>query len=306
MPRRAVPVDLTGKQVIVTGASPGSIGFETAKTLATWGAAVAVTTRKNPEATLAALAAALPPARRGAVTAQALDLSRADSVERFVAWYTSEHGERLDVLINNAGIHLDLLASWKEPKLTADGVEIHLRTNHYGTAHLTLRLLPSLLKTGKETGDARIVNVSSVLHKKGRNVWLFEPIKPYHSWVAYGESKLALMHMTFELERRYGSANVHAYTLHPGSVFTKIADKGLDEHRFLAAVRRLFAPLEAMILLSPEQGAQTSLHCATSPGLAGGAYYHRCQLENPSSEALDAAVSKRLFEETEQWVKRVI
>lgn len=300
--RRAVPVDLAGKKIIVTGGTPGSLGFETARTLADWGAAVVVTTRSNPEAALAAFAAVAGPARRGAIFTHALDLSLVDSVERFAAWYATEHGPRLDVLVNNAGVHLDLLSSWKEPRRTAEGIEVHFRTNHLGTAHLTQRLLPMLEKTGRESGDARIVNVVSHLHKRGRNAWLFEPMEPYESWAAYGVSKLALMHLTFELERRHAHANVHAYCLHPGAVFTRIGDRGFAEHPLLGAVRRFLAPLEAKLLLSPEQGAQTQLHCATSPGLAGGAYYYRCERANPSSEALDAAVSRRVYEDTQRWL----
>lgn len=299
---RAVPVDLTGKKMVVTGASPGSLGFETARALAEWGAAVVITTRSDPDATLAALTAALPSACRGAVAAHPLDLASAESVERFAAWYGEAHGPRLDALINNAGIHLDLTSSWKTPKLTADGVEIHYRTNYLGTAHLTQRLLPHLVKTGRESGDARIVNVASRLHEKGRNQWLFQPLSPYESWSAYGLSKLALMHMTFEQQRRHAADHVRSYCLHPGAVFTKIADRGIEDHPILSAARRLLAPIERRFLLSPEEGAQTQLHCATSPGLPGGLYYQDCKAVKPSPEAQDPAASRRLHEHTERWL----
>jgi len=78
---------------------------------------------------------------------------------RFVRWFVATHGDRLDVLINNAGINLDLLSRWKEPRLTDDGFEIQWRTNYLGSAHLTHLLLPLLERTGKTTGDARVLNV---------------------------------------------------------------------------------------------------------------------------------------------------
>ncbi len=301
--RRAEPVDLRGPAAVVTGASPGSLGFETARALAAWGADVVVTTRTDSSAARDAIDAAVPPsASRGTVTAHPLDLASADSVERFAAWLRAERGERLDVLVNNAGVHLDLRSQWKEPRLTADGVEVHFRTNYLGTAHLTERLLPALLAAAAATGDARVVNVVSKLHAMGRNAWLFEPVTPYDSWAAYGTSKLALVHATFELDRRHAAAGLRAVCLHPGSVFTKIADKGLEESHVLGAIRRVLAPVEAALLLSPEQGAQTQIHCATHPSVEGGRYYVRCAAAPASPETNDRAAAARLAEATRAWV----
>lgn len=271
----AARVDLSGRRVLVTGASPGSLGAATAHALADWGADVVTTSRSG-------------------TTGHALDLADAASVDRFADWYVREHGA-LDVLVNNAGIHLDLRASWREPHLTPDGHELHWRTNYLGTMHLTHRLLPLLLRAG----DARVVNVVSKLHVRGRNEFLFAELTPYHSWDAYGLSKLALVHATNELARRH--SGVRAYAVHPGSVYTHIADRGLEEHRLLAAVRRVFAPLERRTLLSPEQGAQTTVHCASAPELPTG-YYRDCAPARPSPEADDAAVAARLWDDTAAWV----
>src|SRR3546814_2341650 len=93
---------------------------------------------------------------------------------------------------------------------------------------LTNALLPLLLRSAAQTCDARIVNVVSMLHTRGRNEFLFTPITPYNSWVAYGTSKLALVHATFELQRHHAAAGLQAYCLHPGAVFSNIADKGLS------------------------------------------------------------------------------
>jgi NAD(P)-dependent dehydrogenase (short-subunit alcohol dehydrogenase family) len=301
----AVPVDLHGKKIIVTGAAPGSIGFETARTLASWGACVVVTTRSNLQAAVQKLRGFLRGVDEcGTIDAHPLDLSKSDSVARFASWYRAKHGEQLDVLINNAGIHLDLLSQWKTPRSSDDGFETHWRTNYLGTMHLTHLLLPLLEKTGNASGDARIVNVVSQLHSKGTNAGLFAPIKPYNSWVAYGLSKLALVHATFEIQRRHaGPSRLQAYCLHPGAVFTNIADKGLAGNPVLEAVRRAMAPIERFFLLTPAEGAQTQVHCATHQGLAGGLYYRQCLPAKPSIDTQDVRVSARLWDETAAWVK---
>lgn len=303
-PPMAPQVGLGGKHIIVTGASPGSIGYETAKTLAAWGATVILTTRTNPDAAAKSIEAEL---KRAGVSAKLdaypLDLTNAASVSEFVRWYLDKYGERLDVLVNNAGIHLDLLSRWKEPHLTTDGFEIHWRTNYLGTMHLTHLLLPLLRQTGKMTGDARVVNVSSHLHHKGRNSDLFKCTRPYNSWEAYGNSKLALVHSAFEIHRRFsGESNLNGFVLHPGSISTNIAHKGLEGNRLLQGLRKLFVSLEAIILMAPQQGAQTQILCATDPQAKGGVYYDRCEPGNPSKEAEDSGVAEKLWQETGHWV----
>jgi len=294
----AAPCDLRGKTTIVTGASVQSIGFATARTLASWGADVVVTTRSDPAAAVAVLRDAVGSAEAASrIVGHSLDLADAASVERFATWFEREH-RRLDVLINNAGIHLDLRSEWREPRLSADGVEVHYRTNYLGTAQLTHRLLPMLRATAKDSGDARVVNVVSALHAKGRNTGLAGGNVPYDSWVAYGTSKLGLVHFTTELDRRFGREGLRATCVHPGSVFTKIADRGLEGSASLATLRRWLAPIESRILLSPDEGAQTQLHCATHGSIEGGRYYVRCAVATPSADANDAAVATALWDGT--------
>jgi NAD(P)-dependent dehydrogenase (short-subunit alcohol dehydrogenase family) len=217
-------------------------------------------------------------------------------VEELAQWFTQEVGS-LDVLVNNAGIHLDLRSKWKAAHLTPDGQELHWRTNYLGTAHLTHALLPLLL----QAKAPRVVTVVSKLHARGSNAALFAPLAPYDSWAAYGTSKLALLHLTSELPRRHPSLLTAA--LHPGSVYTHIADRGLEEQRLLSRVRRVLAPLERRALLSPEQGAQTTLHCATTPDLESGGYYQRCAPSTPSADAQDAAAAAALWDVTEEWLR---
>jgi NAD(P)-dependent dehydrogenase (short-subunit alcohol dehydrogenase family) len=264
---------MSGRRVIVTGATPGSLGFATARRLTELGDDVTVTTRSGADG-------------------RALDLTDAGSVADFAAWYAEESDGRLDVLVNNAGVHLDLRSTWSEPQCTADGYEIHWRTNYLGTMLLQ--------QTGERTGDARVVNVVSKLHVRGRNQFLFEPLTPYKSWDAYGLSKLALVHAANEITRRY-DAPVCGYSVHPGSVYTHIADRGLEGHRVLGAARRLFAPIERRSLKSPGQGARTSVHCATAPDLAPG-YYRSGAPAEASPEAADHKAAARLWDETAEWV----
>ena len=305
---RAATCDLSGKVIIVTGASPNSVGYATAKQLLIWGATVVITSRSETEQTADTLRQSLDAQLdSGDVVGHTLDLTDVGSVQKFCQWYQQRFGNQLDVLINNAGIHLDLLGQWQQPTLSDDGHEIHWRTNYLGTAMLTHLLLPCLKHTGLEFGEARVVNVSSHLHCKGLNAEFFAPQRAYNSWQAYGQSKLALLHHAFELQRLYAkSHNIQAYSLHPGSIATEISHKGLADTGFVQKMRQYLAPLEAMILLSPDEGAQTQLLCATASDLLSGGYYQRCELNEASSEAMDHSVAHRLWLTTENWIAQTL
>ncbi len=223
---------------------------------------------------------------------------------RFVDWYEDKHGDQLDVLINNAGIHLDLLSKFDQPRLSADGYELQWRTNYLGTMHLTHLLLPLLKQTGKERGDARIINVVSELHTRGANADLFGVKRSYNSWQAYGNSKLALVHASLEIQKRYAKQyKLQAYCLHPGPVYTNIAGKGLAGSGMIEKVRTKLATVEQFMLLTPQEGAQTTIHCASHPDLRGGLYYRNCQPAKPAADSQYGDVSRRLWKETKGWVK---
>ena len=298
-------VDMSGRRVVVTGASRGSIGYETARTLASWGADVAVTCLEDSGVLQESLRRDLRSIGINGerVSAQTMDLCDAHSVAEFARSYGERHGRELHVLINNAGIHLDLLARHREPIRSPDGLEIHWRTNYLGTFHLTSLLLPLLMEGGRRTGDARIINVASHLHDRGSNARLFEESAEYNSWQAYGQSKLALVHFSRELQRRYAwECNLQSVALHPGSSYTNMTFRGLREYPALWRTVRMLAPLEALVLLSPAQGAQTSIMCASGTPIEGGRYYERCGIAQASEDASDAQVAKWLWKTSQDWV----
>jgi NAD(P)-dependent dehydrogenase (short-subunit alcohol dehydrogenase family) len=302
--------DLTGKQIIVTGCSAGSLGYASALQLAQWGATVIVTTRRAVEDVVSALNAELAGGETvGSVDGHLLDLSDADSVNAFSQWYECSYGPRLDVLVNNAGIHLDLLSRWKEPRLSADGMEIQWRTNYLGTVHLTHKLLPLLRQTGRGVGEARVVNVVSQLHTRGSNALLFDANRTYESWQAYGLSKLGLIHFTNELHRRFhASDNLVTCSLHPGGrsgSYTNVASKGLQGHDLIELFRKIAAPLERLMMASAAEGAQTQVHCASSPGADSGTYYVNCAPVPSSADSRDADAASRLWKETQVWLDGV-
>ncbi|MGH0033911.1 MAG: SDR family NAD(P)-dependent oxidoreductase [Myxococcota bacterium] len=293
--------DLSGRSFLVTGAAEDSLGHATASVLLQWGAEVIVTRRRGSERLASRLAADAGEDAGRRVSGHDLDLADAGSVERFASWMRSSR-ETLDVLVNCAGIHLDLLSRWSEPRLSDDGFEVHWRTNYLGTTHLTRRLLPLLRESARRTGDARVVTVVSMLHSRGRNAEFFEPTRPYGSWDAYGQSKLGLIHFTMELHRRYGAQGLHAYCLHPGEVFTNVATAGLAGHPLIESLRNVLSPVEALFLMTPLEGAQTQLLCATGPRVEGGHYYRNCAIARASEDARDAEVASRLWDANEAWV----
>ncbi len=210
--------DLTGKTVIVTGASSG-IGRTTAAAFASAGARVVLAVRDlaKGQAAASAIAESVTVTVSGAPEVRELDLARLDSIRAFaVAW----HGQ-IDLLINNAGVMVPPLSR------TADGFELQFGTNHLGHFALTNLLLPSVTD--------RVVTVSSSAYRVGRIDFadLNWERRRYRRWPAYGQSKLANLLFTTELQRRLTQAGspVLATAAHPGYAATNL---GLhSDSRFL-------------------------------------------------------------------------
>jgi NAD(P)-dependent dehydrogenase (short-subunit alcohol dehydrogenase family) len=271
---------------VVTGVGAGSLGEAIASSLRELGFRVLTSTRTS--------------ATTG--DTHAMELTSRESVAAFARWVQAGT-DRLDVLVNNAGVHLDLRSAWHEPHLV-DGLEVHWRTNYLGTAQLTRLLIPLLLATAQRYGDARVVNVASKLHARGRNDGLDGDLTPYDSWTAYGTSKLALVHEAHEIERCYGDRGLHGYSVHPGSVATNIADRGLETAPLLGRLRKLAGPLERRALRRPADAASSVVFCATSPHAQPGGYHRSSAPTTPSQDAQDEEAGRILWENTTRWVDR--
>ena len=305
----AEKVDMSSRNVIVTGASPHSIGYETAKILASWGATVVVTSTDDIELMENSLRRDLRiiGADEKKITAHPLDLCDVDSVNNFTTWYRKNYNDRLHVLVNNAGIHKNILNPRKKPPTTKDGFEIHWRTNFLGTFHLTSLLLPTLKQNGLESGDARVVNVTSHLHDRAKNKNMFNDAGEYHSWDAYGLSKLALIHFTFEIQRRFAKKyNLQSAAVHPGSVMTNLTQIKEFKGKIGYLLNRICSALASFVLLRPIFGAQTSVMCASKYSLQGGNYYVRCETAESSDDTKNQDVSRLLWDNSDAWVKTLV
>jgi NAD(P)-dependent dehydrogenase (short-subunit alcohol dehydrogenase family) len=266
------PLDLDGRCCVITGASAG-IGRVTAASLARRGARVLMLGR-SPEkhrAVIEEILAAAPGARVELVPCDLADLASV----RAAALRVLELGAPITWLINNAGV-----AGVRG--LTADGFELAFGTNHLAHFVLTEHLRPRLASTP----GARVVNVASGSHFHAAALDLAAVRGTTRSVTGlpeYAVSKLAnVLHA-----RDLAAAGLDAFSLNPGRVGTEIWSRRLGG---------LVGRILGLFMLTPEQGARTTLHCALAPGLeaARGAYFDDCRERTPSRLALDPALPGRL------------
>ncbi|REK76805.1 SDR family NAD(P)-dependent oxidoreductase [Paenibacillus paeoniae] len=195
--------------------------------------------------------------------------------------------ERIDVLVNNAGV----VTIRREE--TEDGFERQLGVNHLGHFVLTGRLLPLLEKS--EAG--RIIVISSGAHKIGQmNYDDPQLLKRYTVWGAYGRSKMANIWFTKELAHRLAGTKITVNALHPGAVST---DFGVNRSTgFGTFVHRLMRPF----FLTAEEGSATAIYLATSPEVQGasGGYYYRQKLAPVTERAGNAEQASRFWSWSEQ------
>ncbi len=281
--------DQSGRVVIVTGSSSG-IGYEAAKVLAEKNAKVIIAVRNLDKGNKAI--EKIKSGRPGTdLELMQLDLSDLSSVKKFVEDFKSKYS-KLDLLINNAGVMIPPYSK------TKDGFELQMGTNHLGHFALSLQLV-DLLDT---TEGSRIVNVSSAAHKYG-NINIDDLTwerRKYKAWRAYGDSKIANLYFTFELQKQLDSigSKVKVTAAHPGWTATD-----LQRHSGLFSFLNRFFAMEGW------QGALPTLRAAIDPEANGGDYFGPEGFQEwkgypvkvgTNDLAKDSSIAKKLWEVSEQ------
>lgn len=287
---------LDGKTVIITGANTG-IGKETALDLAKRGARVILACRDLNRA-LKSAEEIRKKTGNGNVFVEILDLASFDSIRSFSEKINKQE-ERIDILINNAGV------MWCPKMLTNDGFEMQFGVNHLGHFLLTNLLLDKI----KSSAPSRIINVSSRAYMRGTvNFDDLNSDKAYDPRLAYAQSKLCNVLFTRELAKRLpkDSKTVTVNTLHPGVVRTELGrymGETLGLRYYLATT--LFYPIMLLMLKSSEQGAQTTIHLAVSEevGNVSGLYFADCAPQELLPKAQSDADAQRLWEVSEKLCK---
>ena len=262
-------VDLTGKTILVTGAS-GGLGEETARALAARGASVTIAARSQDK--LDAAAARIGKGTGNTVETGLLALDRPESVRTFAEAWMAGH-DQLNILINNAGVMACPLSRTKE------GWEMQFATNHLGHFLLTNLLLPAL----KKGAPGRVVNLSSAAHLYA-TVDLEDPnfvSRDYNPQVAYGQSKTANIWFTRELDKRLAGDGIRAFAVQPGGIHTDLG-RHMSQEQLNATLQ--YMEDQGVALKTIPQGAATTCWGATSSDLKGkgGGYLEDCGVAGPS------------------------
>jgi NAD(P)-dependent dehydrogenase (short-subunit alcohol dehydrogenase family) len=285
--------DQTGRTALITGANSG-IGLETARRLAARGARVILAGRNaaNLEQAASTLRGEFPQATFETLV---VDLGSLDSIAKAAAPLAST--ERLDLLINNAGV-----MNVPERRTTADGFELTFGTNHLGHFALTAHLMPAL----ERSPAARIVTVSAVAARwrSAASTDLMSEDR-YRPMAAYAKSKRANIVFTEELARRLEGTNIEALAVHPGAARTN-----LQRHTQGLLARQASKLLERVAMGPIEGAAWPTLYAATSPEAHNGEFigpasFNRQTSGTPKPVALptgadDPAEGARLWAESER------
>ncbi len=284
--------DQTGKIAIVTGANTG-LGFETARVLADRGARVVIAVRDTAKGEAAAAKIT------GDVTVTKLDLGSLASVRETAEQLRGDF-EKIDLLINNAGV------MYPPKQLTTDGFELQFGTNHLGHFAFTGLLLDRLLPVA----GSRVVTVASIAHRNQGDIH-FDDLqweRSYNRVAAYGQSKLANLMFTYELQRRLASHSnpTIAVAAHPG-----VSNTELMRHTPGTGLPG-FNTVANLVTNSPLVGALATLRAATDPGVRGGQYYGPAfpvasfgfighpQLVTSNALSHDVSVQQRLWKVSEE------
>lgn len=287
--------DLTGRDVIVTGANSG-IGYYTALELARAGADVILACRSAEKG--AAAAARVNAEAPGRARFMALDLADFSSIHAFAAAYKEGRG-KLDILINNAGV-----MALPRREVTAQGFERQFGVNFLGHFLLTALLLVPLMNAPVP----RVIQISSLAHKPGRIA--FDNLhyeRGYKPWKVYQQSKLAMLIFALELQRRSdeGGWGLLSLAAHPGIAATELVANGPGRSSLIAFGLTL---AKAFVLQPGDAGAWPTILAATDEGAKPGGYYGPQgfgEFRGPPGpakimpHARDAATGARLWETAE-------
>jgi len=264
-----VGCDLMDKTIVVTGGYSG-IGIETVRTFRSVGAKVVVPARDVSKAK--ANLANMPDVR-----VDVMDLLDPGSIDAFTEHLLRDN-DKLHILVNNAGI--------MAPPLARDGrgYESQFATNHLGHFQLAARLWPAL----RQAKGARVVSLSSIGHRRAP-IDFDDPNfehREYDPWVAYGQSKTANALFALTLDAIGKRDGIRAFSVHPGGVVTDlIRHMSTEEVRAYGVLDEHGQPIidPARNMKTPQQGAATSVWCATSPQLEGfgGTYCEDCDIAVP-------------------------
>lgn len=295
IPRKPYPqvtrVDMSGRVCVVTGASSG-IGLQTAVRLAEWGAQVCVVGR-NPKRTEECAKAVADYTGNPDVSFALADFASLRAVQALAAELKGRF-PRIHVLVNNAGLWLT------KREVSTDGFEMTFAVNHLAPFLLTQELLDVLTRSA----PARIVNVSSRLHEKEPRLRLDDlqiEQRKYGGIEAYRQSKLANVVFSNELAARLRGTGVTSNAVHPGDVATAVVrDSGILSWGIDAVGKRW--------LLTPEEGARTTVHVATHPSLekVTGRYFAKVAEGVPNPASHDLATCAQLWRMSEDMVEQAL
>ncbi|MBN2379904.1 SDR family oxidoreductase [candidate division WOR-3 bacterium] len=278
-------VDMKGKVCLITGANSG-IGKVTATELARMDATVVMVCRDRLRGTVA-MSEIMNETGADTIDLMTADVSSLSQIHQLAKQFRKKY-QRLDVLINNAGVSLDKRGE------SADGIELTFATNYLGHFLLTHLLLDML----KQSAPSRIVNVSSFVHRWTNRI-KFDDLQReggYSSMQSYNQTKLAILMFSYELAERLEGTGVTVNALNPGLVNSNLGNNLTGTLKVMGIV------MKNTIAITPEKGAQTSIYLASSPEVDGvtGKYFFKKKPKKSSKASYDRKIWEKLWQLSEE------
>ncbi|CAK4031472.1 Hypothetical predicted protein [Lecanosticta acicola] len=289
-PEHDIP-SLDGKVILVTGGNTG-LGKETVLQLAKHNPREIFLAARTPSKAEAAIADVKQQVPNSKISFIQLDLASLSSVKKAADDFNSR-SDRLDLLINNAGVMAVPYSKTKE------GYEVQFGTNHIGHALFTKLLLPTLLRTAEQpNADVRIINVSSEGHMGAPGIiYDQDALEKYHTFVRYGQAKLANIYHARELQRRYPS--ITATSLHPGVILTDLYTSQKETN----VLMRVFLPLIGLFAKDVPGGAKNQLWASVAPKKEVESSYYWKPVGIPSNGSFWLATKQDKAAELWDWTE---